>query len=57
MSTLSLVSKVRLLGDWAQSLTDTGSDAVEFLSDDLGVGRGDNAGSGQSAAIFEEIAG
>ena len=57
MLTLCLVSKVRVPGDWAQSLTDTGSGAVEFLSDDLGVGRGDNAGSGRSAAIFEERAG
>ena len=57
MLTLSLVSKVRVPGDWAQSLTDTGSGAVEFLSGDLGVGRGDNAGSGRSAAIFEETAG
>ena len=57
MLTLSQLLKVRLQGDWAQSLTDTGSGAVEFLSDDLGVGRGDNAGSGRSAAIFEERAG
>ena len=57
MLILSLVLSVRLLGDSAQSLTDTGSDAVEFLSGDLGVGHGDNAGSGRSAAIFEERAG
>ena len=57
MSTLSLVLSVRLLVDSAQSLIGTGSGAVEFLSDDLGVGRGDNAGSGRSAAIFEERAG
>ena len=57
MLTLSLISKVRVPGDWTQSLTDTGSGAVEFLSDDLRVGRGDNAGSGRSAAVFEETVG
>ena len=57
MLTLSQLLKVRVPGDWAQSLTDTGSGAVEFLSGDLGVGHGDNAGSGRSAAIFEETAG
>ena len=56
MLILSLVSKVRL-GDSAQSLIGTGSGAVEFLSGDLGVGHGDSAGSGRSAAIFEERAG
>ena len=57
MLTLSLVSKVRVPGDWAQSLTGTGSGAVEFLSGDLGVGHGDNGGSGRSAVISEERAG